>query len=241
MSVSNISFQALNKVTHIDGKTGIYDGKIENPSVRFARNSVDNFAKYLDSFNSSAPDIDSILNLCDSDVEISVEQLQNALVQLATYEAPVMDYSHQYTPHAANYRFIDRDALMGAAYEEMGKKTSIPTNQMTEQLQNASDIAWGKGNIKMDAKVLDLNNDQKIDLAEYSASILLQDAMSTDDSCFNMKNINGTLNSQGEAGVLRYAMTNNFDIARATYKNIYKAYGLNSAQQNFLSEENNLI
>lgn len=230
---------------YIDGSRGINDGRIANPSVRYARNSVDNYKGYISDFKFepvNLPDMKGLNQLSEDKFEAKIAELDSAVNKMAQQKMPPINFIHQYMPNQVHYRFVDKDALLAVAYEEMGKRTSVSTDEMTKNLQDTADLVCGKDKApKMNAASLDLDGNGRIDLGEYSASILVEDAMSTNSNYFDSRNINGILTNHGENTLLRYGMAYNYDLAKTTFKTLHKAYGLDVAQQNFLSNPNNLV
>lgn len=238
-------FQIIANKAYIDGAKGYYDGKVQNPYVRYARNSVDNFKNYLAAFNYTVieftpeglerqPKEDVFEHSTEDDTETE------GTVLIFGDETPPLEYEHRYLPHASNYRFINKNALMGAAYEEMNEQKAVPVRVLSQNLQEVSDAAYGENEVLMDAAVLDLNNDGVIDLAEFSTTILLEDALSKDDSFFRPENIDGSITDTGENAGLEYMEADNYAFSRTVLKKIYKMFNLGRAQEAFLSDENNI-
>ncbi len=228
---------------YIGGEKGVYDSKIQNPSTRYGRNSVDNYKKYLTSFCISPielPDVKGLSKMDNDTFNKAMDKLDESVKQMNAQNMPPVNFEHKYMPYNPNFQFIDKDALLGTAYEEMGKRTSMSTAELTQNMQTTANIVIGQNAPRMNAESLDLNNDGLIDLGEYSTSILLEDALSTNDNYFDIRNINGTLTNKGENALFKYGLNSNYPIAKATYHQIYNAYGLNYAQQNFLHNLNNI-
>lgn len=241
-------YQIIGDKTYIDGSKGYYDNKIKNPSVRYARNSVNNYKNYLRAFDYviiEISDSDKLEGQPETDTfELSSKSKKRSvevIEQLIDKNVPPSRYEQRYTPYATDYRFLDKDALLGAAYEEMDELTTIPVKELTQRLQQVSDESWGEGEILMDASVLDLDGNGEIDLGEFSASIILEDALSKDDSHFDERNVDGSITEQGEEKELEYFEKDNYALARTVFKRIYKLFNLARAQENFLSDENNIV
>jgi len=175
---------------------------IENYSVKYGRNAIAEYQKYSQ-------------NLCDINNE-------NATVK----------FKEKYMPGQIKDGQIDKMALMGAAYEEMGKHTSIPTSLLTKLTQKSS----GENT---NADAIDLNKDGRIDIGEYSTTILVSDALSRGDK-ITPDNIKGIVTNEGLNKSLVFANKKNFDMAYKTYSALYDYYNLGCAQYNFISDKNNL-
>lgn len=241
--IQSVGQEIKQDIKFINGNKGIYDGKIQNPSVRYGRNAIDNYKKYIDSFEYQPvklPKIDGISDMDIAEFDKSMAKFDEAVQKMKEQKMPPIEFSIHYMPGNHDYKHIDKDALMGAAYESMDKHTFISTDEFTQDLQQTVNTIAGKDAITIDAESMDLNNDGKIDLAEYSATILLEDALSKDDSSFDIKNINGNINNQGENALWKYAKKSNYASTKATLNNIYKTYDLARAQKDFTHNLDNL-
>ncbi len=86
---------------------------------------------------------------------------------------------------------------------------------------------------KPTAKGVDLNNDGKIDIAEYATNILASDIYS------NGK-VDGVINNRGQNQLIGDAKKENIAKTRKVYFALYQQYNLKEAQEKFLSDLNNL-
>ena len=82
------------------------------------------------------------------------------------------------------------------------------------------------------SEALDVNKDGKIDIAEYSSSILAADMLSKADVP-NPANIDVTINKKGFDAVLAYTQKSKAAAAAKLYSNIYNTYNLGEAQKEF--------
>ena len=115
---------------------------------------------------------------------------------------------------------------MGAAYEEMGKKQNVDVKEIEGMYGTDSALT---------TKPLDLNNDGKIDVGEYSSSILAADMLSKSPEP-DMNNIDGTINNKGYDAVLEYTKKSNSEAASKLYSNIYNNFELGNAAKEFKPE-----
>lgn len=232
-------YQNINNIAHIDGKQGCYTRKITNPSVAYGRNAINNYKEYINDFKITPvqmPDLSQLAQLTQDKFDTKMKELDASLAQLEKQKMPPINFVCRYMPNNS----IDTDALLGAAYEVLGD-TAISTADLTQRLQETADSLLGKNKIQMSAQSLDINNDGNIDIGEYSSSILVEDALSTDNQIVDVKNINGELTNKGENSLLAYGNFKNYEIASATFRGIYEMYGLDKAKDKFLSNPNNLI
>ena len=235
-----MGYSIENNTAYINGNRGIYDGKIADKSVLYGRNAVANHFEYLkdlggkksekaDTFTPSNKNAGNLLKskLTEIGSEKLIKETDDFLNSL-----PPFDFEYRYMPEGANGKNIDKLALLGSAFEEMGKKISIPVQEMTEKL---------KASIKdADASVLDINKDGRIDNAEYSTSILASDMLSKGDE-FDASKVDGNINKNGLYKSLAYANVKNHEKASKNLAEIYNSYNLSDAQKEFVSNPGNLI
>lgn len=237
-------YSNINNIAYIQGTNGIYDGKVADNSVRYGRNALANHMDYLSNYtqpNVEFPDMTNLAQLDADKFEAKMNEYNNCLAQFEenNKKRPPLNFVQQYMS-VPQPGMVDTKALMGAAYEEMGKRTAVPVQELTQGLQNAFDDLTSKTGAQFDCSCADLNGDGNIDLAEYGAVILASDALSTDDSHFNAANINGTVTNKGENKSLYYAEKTNYQLANQTYRSLYNYYGLAGAQNEFLQNPNNM-
>lgn len=227
----------------INGSNGIYDGTINNPSVRYGRNAGNNYKNYVQSLDSSMdkfPQIKTgkLLKSSDDKFHKEVAKLNSALDNLDKSTDISLSYEFRYQPKSQK-GVVDAMALMGAAYEQLGQKASISVRKATNMLkQSCSEFKKS-----VSAKALDINKDRKIDLSEYSSYMLASDMLSTEPTSSDLKrtNITGMITNQGENA--SYALFNKEieDVARNIFKSIQSDFKLTEAQAEFVGESNNLI
>jgi hypothetical protein len=195
-------YSVQNNVAMINGSAGVYDGKINNPSVKYGRNAVSNHFSYL-----------------------------NDLPKFTETGMPPLDFEYKYMPDNK----LDKMVLLGAAFEEMGKKVSVSVQEMTEKLKQGFDA------LGISANALDINKDGKIDNAEYAATILVSDMSSENPNELDAENINGVINKTGLYIIGAYANEKNEANASANLSAIHNAFNLDQAQREFLADTNNTL
>ena len=230
-------YEVQGQRAYITGQNGIYDGKVNNNSVRYGRNAADNNKKYLEDYTikseANYPDLSNLSQLSEDEFTKKLDELDDALNKTDEWlnKLPPTSFSLQYTPQKGQ---VDKMALMGAAYEEMDKRTEIPTAELDEKMK----AALGE---EATAEAVDLNKDKKIDLAEYSTSILLADIYSTDPINPAIDKADGTITNEGQDEIIPYSYKTNYDIAAKTYAALYQSYDLKNAQEEFKRDANNLV
>lgn len=233
-------YKIVNNATNIDGSRGKYSKKVQDPSICYGRNAIHNYKSYIKDlkFNPvELPDLKDLHTLKQDEFDKKMSELDKALCKIDKQKMPPIDFSCRYMPS----RFINQYALMGAAYEAMGKKTAISTKELTKSCQKTVDEIYKDPKIspEMSASAVDINKDGKIDIAEYSTTILVADALSK-SSKFDTRNIDGSFTNTGENSLLFFNTRENYKIANTTYRNLYKLLNLEEAQRSFLSDKNNL-
>lgn len=220
-------FEVNNGVAKIDGSKGKYDGKVTDPSVRYGRNAVENYYTYLekpivsDTFN-TAPILD--FGMSPAAADKNAEKLDKFLKENDEYlnALPPLEFEYRYMPTSK----LDKKALMGAAYEEMGGVKEMSVEEMDSRF--APDDSFT-------SQALDINKDGKIDNGEYASSILAADMLSKSDIP-NPANIDGTINNKGFNAVLAYTQKSKAAAAAALYSNIYNTYNLGEAGKEFKAD-----
>ena len=139
-------------------------------------------------------------------------------------------------PLKFEYRYIPTEkystqALMGNAYEELGKKTEVSVKELNEKLQSP----------ELTAEALDLNNDGKVDIAEYATSTMATDMLDTDQTKCDVKNLDGKITNKGEDATMHLYTKQNVQNAKALFTEIHKHFDLDKAMNEFKANPNNTI
>ncbi len=223
-------FEVNNGIAKIDGSKGKYDSTVTNPSIKYGRNAVNNFINYMeqpiknDKMN-AAPILD--FGMSPTAPEENAEKIDKFLKENDEYlkSLPPLEFEYRYMPNVKRGT-IDKDALMGAAYEEMGRKQSVDVREIEGMYGSNSPLT---------TKPLDINNDGKIDIGEYGSNILAADMLSKSETP-DMNNIDGTINNKGYNAILEYTKKSNAEAASKLYSSIYKNFDLANAAKEFKSE-----
>ena len=208
----------------VNGANGIYDNKINDESIKYGRNEVDNkiqnmekpFMEGLTNMN-PAPILDFGIDTDATDKNI--EALEKFVNENDRYLAalPPLEYEYRYMPNFENGNF-NKKALLAAAYEEMNGVKELAVKDFEARYLI---------NDEMTAEPLDINKDGKIDIAEYSANMLATDLLSKGTT--DLSKINGSMNSMGMNAILEYTKKANAQAATNLYSSIYNTYNLGSA------------
>jgi hypothetical protein len=230
-------FEINNGSAKIDGANGNYDNKnITNPSEKYGRNAVNNYYSYLeqplaaDMMNpaaSSAPILD--FSGTPAAAEENIKKLENYTNAHDAYlnSLPPLEYEYRYMPNIHKPGEVDKEALMGAAYEELGRRKEVSVKDIDNNMAIDNDFT---------AEPLDINKDGKVDIGEYASTILAADMFSKSDTPIT-GNIDGTINQNGHKKVFEYTSKNNAQAAASLYKSIYNQYNLGEAAKNFKPQE----
>ena len=217
-------FELNNGVAKIDGSRGKYaEDKVTNPSVRYGRNAVNNFYSYLEQpiskdNNPTPPILDFGLNPESADKNI--EQMEKYTKENDAYlkSLPPLEYEYRYMPNIHKAGDIDKDALMGAAYEELGQRKEVSVKELDETFALSKDFSTNP---------MDVNKDGKIDIGEYGSSILAADMIS------NGGNIKGTINNKGHNALQELTKKANAEAASMLYGSLYKGLNLGDSAKKF--------
>ena len=204
----------------INGSKGMYDGKISDDSERYGKNSVSNHREFVTNplkttMSGEAPMLS--FSPTEEAQQENIEKLEGFVKENDEYlnSLPPLEYEYRYMPNVASGQ-IDKKALYSAAREEMGAD-EIPLRDFEEQVFPNTD--------EYTAKPLDLNNDNKINVPEYSASMLAADMLSKDEP--DVAKVDGSINSRGMTAVMEYARKSNAEAAAKLYSQISSTYSLN--------------
>lgn len=217
-------FEVNNGVAKIDGIKGKYsEENVANSSVRYGRNSVQNFYSYLEQpivadNNATPPILD--FGITPEAADKNIERMEKYTKENDVYlnSLPPLEYEYRYMPNIHKKDEIDKDALLGTAYEELGRKTEVDTIVLDAKFAKNS-------NYSTDA--MDLNKDGKIDIGEYGSSILAADMIS------NNGKINGTINKNGHNAIQELTKKSNAEAATQLYSALYNKYNLGEAAKNY--------
>ena len=223
-------FEVNNGVTKIDGSRGKYtEENVTNPSVRYGRNAVQNFYSYMEhpivsDKNTTPPILDFGTNPDAQDKNIEAMDKYTKANDDYLKSLPPLEYEYRYMPNIHKKGEIDKNALLGAAYEEMGGRKSVQVKEIDQIFGMTDDFTSAS---------MDLNKDGKIDLGEYSTSILASDMLSKSADTISADNIDGTINQKGHNAVQEYAKKSNAEKASMLYGYLYDKYNLYNAAKDF--------
>ncbi len=230
------------RYAYIDGSSGHYDKKIMHPHVRYGRNAVSNYEKYTDfrAQRMNAPVIkeDSFVKTMETPDETVVMVVKKR--KKTPKEAP-SNFELKYMPGQINHLNLNVMALLGAAFQEMGRKASITKEELSQRLVNKFKDVKPVDAAQLNTDVLDINGDEKIDIAEYASSILVSDMLSRDIPGIKLENIKGSVNKNGLSRLSEFFNKENEEKASRVFNALYYNFHLNSKRQSFIFDKNNLI
>ena len=142
-------------------------------------------------------------------------------------DLPPLKFEYRYIPTGK----YSTQALMGNAYEELGKKTEVSVKELNEKLQSP----------ELTAEALDLNNDGKVDIAEYATSTMATDMLDTDQTKCDVKNLDGKITNKGEDATMHLYTKQNVQNAKALFTEIHNHFDLDKAMNEFKANPNNTI
>ncbi len=142
-------------------------------------------------------------------------------------DLPPLQFEYRYIP-TGNY---STQALMGNAYEELGKKNEVSVKELNEKLQSP----------ELTAEALDLNNDGKVDIGEYATSAMAADMLDADQTKCDVKNLDGKITNKGENASMQLYTKQNVQNAKALFTEIHKNFNLDKAMNEFKANPNNTV
>lgn len=222
-----MSFTTISNISYINGQSGASESKVKDPNVKYGRNAMANYYLYLNE-----------LGFGQSDKLIGQDAPKD------TTKLPSINSNLKYLPEEKpNKENLNKMALLGASFVDLGNKLSIPLEQMNKIIKNA----FGEG---ATADAFDVNNDGQIDVAENATAILIKDMAGKIDSKtatqsgnldLNADNIDGTITNVGENNFGIFTNVKNLETNKQTIKAIYEKFQLNEAKNIFEKEPNNTI
>ncbi len=214
-------FEVNNGTAKIDGIKGKYDGVVTNPSERYGRNSVQNFYSYLQEpiakDNNATPPILDFSGTEEANKE-NIEQMEKYTQANDAYlnSLPPLEFEYRYMPNIHKKGEIDKEALLGAAYEQLGQRDEVAVEDLEKTFAPTEDYT---------SKPMDLNKDGKVDKKEYSTSILAADLLSKPAGT-DIDGVDGTINNQGMNKLQELTKKTNAQEAAALYTALYNQYNL---------------
>lgn len=217
-------FEVNNGIVKIDGSQGKYGSENSGAnSAQYGRNSVQNLYSYYEEpivkdNNATPPILD--FGMDPNKDDNNIQKMEEYVKANDDYlnSLPPLEYEYRYMPNVHKAGEIDKDALFGAAYEELGSRKEVSVEELDKTVAL---------NENYSSKPLDLNNDNKIDLGEYGSSILAADLIS------NNGEIKGTINKQGQSAIFELMKKSNAQAATQLYGSIYNQFNLGEASKNF--------
>jgi len=214
-------FEINNGVAKIDGSRGKYDGVVSNPSERYGRNSVQNFYAYLEQpltkdNNATPPILDFSPN--PEAAAKNIQNMEKYIEENDKYLAslPPLEYEYRYMPNIHRKGEIDKEALLGSAYEQLGQRDEVSLDDLERTFAPTKDFTYAP---------MDINKDGIINKNEYSTSILAADLLSKPAGT-NIDGIDGTINNQGHSALQELTKKSNAQEAAALYTALYDKYNL---------------
>lgn len=258
------------KTAYIDGAHGPYDGKVKNKNVRYGRNAAANlkaYSSYSMPKTQDLPDLKNLSALDNDQFEKTLASLDKVLAEgdSALDSMPSLPVTLKYMPGKPNYLSLNTAALLGAAFEEMGKRPRVQTSELTEKLRKAfapytpldtSHLTEKEREIlgslpapkipnssKLSADALDIDEDGFVDIAEYAASILSSDILSKGQNPFanfSPDKIDGTITQEGMNKLLSFFSRKNKTVAKERFAHLHDFFKLDKCMHKFIADTDNI-
>ena len=208
------------RYAYIDGSSGIYDGKIRHPNVKYGRNAISNFENYLEIRSKNLAE-----NIPETDSFVKAEEFSPR-------------FELKYMPRNINYLSINAMALIGAAFQEMGREIFLSKEQLTQTLKNKFKNSVGIEKEEINADILDINKDDKIDVGEYAASILASDMLSRGASEVQLDNIEGNITNDGIRRLSKLFDKKNAKKGERVFNLLHSFFTLDAFKDKFIFDAN---
>lgn len=204
----------------VNGAKGAYDKFDMDDSAKYGMNASSNHktlavSPILNDVAMDAPILD-FMPTKDA-AENNIKLLENFANSNDAYlkSLPPLEYEYRYMPKTEKGN-VDKKALMGAALEEMGNSEWKVSEFEDRYLLDKN---------TMTAEPIDINKDGKIDVPEYSTTILAADMLSKNST--NPTDVDGSINDKGMNALLAYSKKSNAEAATKLYSDIYNHFNLN--------------
>lgn len=242
-------YDISNNTAYIDGSKGPYSGKPK--SANYGANAMHNYKAYIEDFtiDTTAPNPDVFIK--GASVK-SIRNMEKEVKKLEKEFLPPVDFVLKYAPKMGKIKAffsrmftgaaIDRQALLGHSYEEMGRKTHISVEEADAPFREE---VFSNINENLTAKAFDVNNDGEIDISEMAVSTVIADVLSKNESeippeltILDLKKADGSYTNDGENKMLAFCKEENLETASAVAKDIHSKLKLNKAREKFLKNCN---
>lgn len=242
-----MTYEIANNTAYIDGSKGPYSGKLK--SAKYGANAMRNYNAYIKDFqvDTTSPNPDTFTK--GASVK-SIRNMEKEAKKLEGEHLPPVNFVLRYAPQMGKIKaffsrmftgaVIDKQALLGHSYEEMGKKASISVEEADAPFREE---AFSDINENLTSKAFDVNDDGKIDVSEMAVSTVIADVLSKDESeippelqILDLKKADGSYTNDGENKMLAFCKEENLETASAVVKDVHSKLKLNKAQDKFLKK-----
>ncbi len=220
-------------ISPITGYNGIYtQSSVANPSVRYGMNAANNMGlrafEPLQRAKQETYEIDKGL-----DDEAFIRALENFAGKMDAANDEYMNSNLRYQYSNVTKDGIDKLSLLGAAFEEMGMRMTLPVQQVNNILRKIYPEQNTKKK-KIYTEIIDANNNGGIDIEEYGAFLAYADLKSANKSSLNPKNMQGVITQEGIKEAINAISVN------PEQKGFFSKYKKNKRMFSKLTDELNL-
>jgi len=247
-------YSVKNDTAYINGQSGAYDEKVKDKNVRYGRNAIANYLQYLQGFKlpEGIKTLSDLAKLSKDDFvksNTADERLKEIEINLNNLseqsgKIPPIKFKLKYLPEdKVDTKNLNKSALLGAAYEDLGKKESVSIAEFDKDLPETIKK-------KASAKAFDVNNDGQIDIAEDAAAILIKDMadkiptkeiLETGKIELQADKLDGTITQTGDTNLWALLSTRNVDNSKQLISEVHQKYQLAKAKDEFLNNPNNTV
>lgn len=242
-----MAYDISNNTAYIDGSTGLYCGKPK--SAKYGANAMQNYHSYIRDFktDTTVPNPDTFTKGASIN---SIRKMEKEVKKLENEKLPPLNFVLQYSPKMGAVKAfftrmftgasIDKQALLGHSYEEMGRKPAITLEEADAPFKNE---AFSDIGTNLTAKAFDVNDDGEIDISEMAVSTVVADVLSKDDSLLplnlkvvDLKKADGTYTNDGENKMMAFCNEENLETASIIAKDIHSKLKLDKTQNKFIKK-----
>lgn len=242
-----MAYDISNNTAYIDGSTGPYSNRTKG--AKYGANAMRNYHSYINDFkvDTTVPNPDVFTK--GASVK-SIRRMEKEAEKLEREFLPPVDFVLKYAPKMGKIKAffsrmftgaaIDRQALLGHSFEEMGKNVSISLEEADAPFKEE---AFSDINENLTSKAFDVNNDGEIDISEMAVSTVIADVLSKDETeippeltVLDLKKADGSYTNDGEDKMLAFCKEENLEMASAVAKDIHSKLKLGKAQDKFLKK-----
>ena len=216
-----MTFNTIMNVTYTNGQSGPCSDKVKDKNIQYGRNAMFNYQTYLNE-----------MGFGTADTFLGQEKPKVALKSS-------LKYLPEDKPTAEN---LNKMALLGASFGDLGNKMSIPVEIFTKKMQQA----FGQ---KASAAAFDTNSDGQIDVAENATALLIKDMadkqspeeiLKTGTIAIKGEDIDGNITNVGENNFTTFLNADKVAQSKQVVTQVQQVFKLDEAKNIFAADASNI-